>query len=224
MIWNDIRSGKIKLKIGDMVYTHGKSAVSAHIRVISGLYDLLKKGEPTIANHVGCISKAIFIKGSKGTSHHYDILEALHHFKERSIYSYDDGQTDILIVRDKTIDDRMKLHIVSEVRRKYKGKIYNYGAIVAQIFDNLVSYVRGKEIYILTRLHFLPGTICSRAWAVEIHKATGYTYGCPPYATTPNKMIDYDLAHPSKKELIFYTKRMKEMIDRQINGTIEVNP
>ncbi len=231
MKWDDIWNGTIQLKVGDHVFVHGPGAISAHIRVLSGLYDLLKFGQPSIANHVGIISKVGSLKGrsyisKKPVIHRFaSILEALHRFEENGLGRYDDGKSGVVIMRDMTISDDDKEQIVDNIRTKYKGRLYNYPAIAMQVFEQIFSYVLKKKVYPFTRWNlFKKLTYCSRSVAVETYNVTGKTFDCPPASATPDDMLDYELKHLNKKfKLIFFTDNIKSLLMNQIQGTLVVD-
>ena len=217
MNWNDIWSGKIKLKINDRVFVYGHKNISELIRVFEGLLDLRVDGQVSIANHVGCISKF-----EDDTIY---MLEAVWpRFSENLLSKYDDGETEMLIMRDVTINDLQCQQVVAYIRREFKGKLYNVVAIGTQLFDNVVSFIRRKKTIILSKLNWLKLPICSRALAIADSEVLGHNYDVHPAAASPDDMLDYILRKPKKYKIIFATDKMLKMVWHQVdNKVIKVN-
>ena len=227
MKWREIWDGTIKLKPNDKFFTYGTGDISEAIRKIEGLLDMKKKGEKSIANHVGVVSTVSYLKGldyitrEPRTVAYINILEAVFPvFKENPLSKYDDGKTGILIIRDITNSDWQNDQVVSYIRRKFLGKLYNIPAIVCQFVDNIISYLIGKDFDYFSKLNILKLPICSRAVAIADKVVLDKGYGVHANAATPDDMTDYVLSHLGKKYIIvFATDNMLKMIQEQITGT-----
>lgn len=204
MKWDDLRSGKIKLELADVMFSRGKSEFAKGIRWAS----MGKDEIPTLVNHVSGVTEKKLVNGV----YCYKITEALARVQENDLYGYDNGGDEVCIWRHRYMSPGAQAFVVGMVRNDI-GKLYSPVRIVGQFLDKLVEKILPVRFDYFSRV-WIPFTrICSVLWAVPL-SYLGISFGCDPKTADPDEMLDYCLDHPEEWELVFATDWMQGKMKR----------